>query len=576
VTGVPVTDTLNVRAVASPRGTLLARVPPGGRVRATGQRRRFLRSLWCEVVYGRWRGWVNARYLMPDDAELPTAAPMSGIERAAVQTSRGEPSPPAPPAESSPATVAVAPPPSEATPAENPDHQPPAVVATAAEPPSADAVLSTRPRSATEAAPPAGPENAPPASEPASRPKKYDVGGTIRSLTAAIQPVAYPRSPQGTTLDQVRVTMKATPIEGLTLEAHVVQAFMLSSVPATFDNNDFGPFGPNPYRALDMTKMWASSATTGAIATVDRLSAKLAFSRFDITVGRQPINFAKSYFWSPLDVFLPFTPQTIDREYKAGVDALRVDIPVTDDSGINLIAAAGARLHIDPQTANLGQGSVALETSALLLRTYTTLRNYDLALQAGSVYGGYHLGLGVAGDVMDLGVRGEASYLLARHDPPVTLNDPTGSPIDLHPFVNHLKLTFGIEHRFKNSLYYTLEYLYNGAVPGDGDALTPRLQIMLAETTNSSRHLVGGVVTYDVVPTFVVKVASILGIRPKVSALLGLSADYSVAENVDLSLGALIGVGPGTTESAPPAVSIPTSEFGGYPNLYYLLFKMYL
>ena len=76
------------------------------------------------------------------------------------------------------------------------------------------------------------------------------------------------------------------------------------------------------------------SAVTGVLA-----AEELGWG--DLTAGRQAITFGKAYFWNPLDVFFPFDSSQIDREYKPGVDALRIDVPLGAFSGLNLVGAAG-------------------------------------------------------------------------------------------------------------------------------------------------------------------------------------------------------------------------------------------
>jgi hypothetical protein len=63
VQGVESGDTLNIRASPDARSTLLGRIPPDGRVRATGRSKRVGPSTWKEVAYLRVRGWVNGKFL---------------------------------------------------------------------------------------------------------------------------------------------------------------------------------------------------------------------------------------------------------------------------------------------------------------------------------------------------------------------------------------------------------------------------------------------------------------------------------------------------------------------------------
>jgi hypothetical protein len=63
------------------------------------------------------------------------------------------------------------------------------------------------------------------------------------------------------------------------------------------------------------------------------------------------------------------------------------------------------------------------------------------------------------------------------------------------------------------------------------------------------------------------------------SASLVPTLEYSVAENVYIGGGAYVGIGPSPVlEEVPPAglrAPVFRSEFGSYPDLYYLSFRLY-
>lgn len=54
----------------------------------------------------------------------------------------------------------------------------------------------------------------------------------------------------------------------------------------------------------------------------DRLFYKRKFSRSDLAVGRQPIDWSMSHIWQPMNVFDAFHPTAIDTEFKPGIDSV--------------------------------------------------------------------------------------------------------------------------------------------------------------------------------------------------------------------------------------------------------------
>ncbi|WP_394829319.1 hypothetical protein [Pendulispora albinea] len=424
---------------------------------------------------------------------------------------------------------------------------------------------------------------APPADGAAPAPSShFDFGGSFRTLPVALQPLNLPdpharKQLEGAAVTQLRLTLKWKPADWFTSEAHVVQVFAASTLPGSVDDLTNAP--PQRYRALGLTNTWAGGERSAAVVNVDRLTIKLSAPWFDVTVGRQAINFSKAYFFSPLDVFLPFGPRAIDREYKPGVDAVRVDVPIGDQSGANVVLAAGPAVDVDPVTQAFTPPralySAEPQTSALLARFFTTIGSWDLSAQGGSVYGGYHAAAGVAGELLTLGVRAEASYLVSRHMTLARAPPSAASPTILVSG-HHPSFVFSVDRRFENGLYISAEYFYNGAVTGDS-FLAAALRTRIGETTNLGEHLVGALVTYEATPTMKIKAASVLSIHPEhfsASALVSPSVDWSVAENVDLTVGALLMFGARPAVD-PSGTTVARSEFGLFPNVYYAQFKFY-
>ena len=60
-----------------------------------------------------------------------------------------------------------------------------------------------------------------------------------------------------------------------------------------------------------------------------------------ITVGRQAIGFGRGLLFSAVDMFAPFSPLEVDREWRRGVDALRVEYRTTPLSSVELTAVFG-------------------------------------------------------------------------------------------------------------------------------------------------------------------------------------------------------------------------------------------
>lgn len=302
------------------------------------------------------------------------------------------------------------------------------------------------------------------------------------------------------------------------------------------------------YRLTDEDWNWEISDDVSTDLALDRVNLKAALSMADLTVGRQAVNFNQAYFWNPLDVFAPFGALQFDRDYKAGVDAARVDVPLGRTGGLNLVGAVGRETEAD---------EVSWDGSAVLARAFANGLDWDWALQGGKICGGYMAGAGASGEAGPVAVRGEAAYFAS--------SDPAGfSPVGL---TNHVEAVLGAGRRLTDALHVEMEYFFNGA--GEAEQLNAALPRVVAGTSRQlGRHFLGTAARYEFHPRLDGSMMWIWSLTDGSSALQpGLA--FSATENCDLWLGALVGVGPGLDGTT------VESEFGAYPEIVYLELKLY-
>jgi len=283
------------------------------------------------------------------------------------------------------------------------------------------------------------------------------------------EPFFDDRNTDRTSQNVLRLIAAGRPTEQLHYEVHGVQSYTYSTSRRETGSSLFGTSGTDTrYRSLDATWDWYESSKSLASLWLDRFNLKAALAKADITVGRQPITFGKAYFWNPLDIFLPFDPRQFDRDYKAGVDALRMDIPLGSFTGINLISVAGRELDYSGNYVDDGTLNASWYGSALLARTFTTFQGWDMALQGGKVYSGYQLGGGLVGEIGPVETRAEAAYFWAQD------SEPLPFPLEGDLVEDSFTGVLGFGHRFENTLTLEIEHFYNGA--GDSNDLDAPLR----------------------------------------------------------------------------------------------------
>ena len=349
----------------------------------------------------------------------------------------------------------------------------------------------------------------------------------------------------------LRLIMNGRPLDWLSFEVHGVQTVTFDSYDAGLASvSDLPGLGGNRsrYRANDVSWKWLERDHALAELYLDRANVQVSASGADFTVGRQAINFGKAYFWNPLDLFLPFDPRQFDREYKAGVDAARLDVPLGAFSGINVVGVAGRELP---------DGSVTWRGAAMIGRTFGNCRDWDWAIQGGKIAGGAMAGAGVSGEVGGIAIRGEAARTFA--------DDAETDEPELA--IDGLTAVAGVGHRFENTLDIEAEYFYNEA-GAPADLTMAALRVANGSSLQMSHHLAGIVGRYELTPLVKTSLAWIYSISDT-SSLFQPGVQISTSNESELLVGGLVSVG-----DRPDSLE-PRSEFGIYPTTVYLEFKYY-
>jgi hypothetical protein len=402
----------------------------------------------------------------------------------------------------------------------------------------------------------------------------FSLDGSIRTTVIAVDNYDYKRFFGDHRFDLLsqtvlRLTAAGRPASRLSYEVHLVQAYTFSSVRGAGAGGGFlGSLGGRArYRAFDLTRDWYQDRDHLASIWLDRLNVKLALPWADLTVGRQAITFGKAYFWNPLDVFLPFDPSQFDRDYKAGVDAVRLDVPLGRFAGINLIAAPGRELNVWSTYLRPGEDvRLSWYGSALLARAFATVKGWDLAVQGGKIYGGYQLGGGLVGEILTVQVRAEAARVWAGE------RRPLPAPFIGDVIEDHLTAVIGLGRRFPNTLDLEVEYLYNGA--GEPEDLASALARLAAGgSLHLGRHLIGMTASYEILPILTGRLALIYSLTDS-SVQIQPTLSLSVSDEATLIVGFALNRGR-RPETGPDGLTRIRSEFGTYPDYFYVQFKYY-
>ena len=126
---------------------------------------------------------------------------------------------------------------------------------------------------------------------------------------------------------------------------------------------------------------------------IDRANAQVHLRRADLTIGRQAIGWGRGVMFTSIDLFAPFSPLEVDREWRPGVDAARADIKLTDRSSLDLIGAFGD----------------TLDRSAFVARARGYAGTVDVEVAGGRRGEDLFVGMTSSAAVWDAEVHGEAA-----------------------------------------------------------------------------------------------------------------------------------------------------------------------
>ena len=269
---------------------------------------------------------------------------------------------------------------------------------------------------------------------------------------------------------------------------------------------------------------------------MDRLNATFDNDAIRLTVGRQAISYGSGRIWSPIDMIGAFSPTDIDREYKQGVDAIKLGYSLGSLSQIQAVVAPRDNW----------------DQTRMLVYGHSTISKLEYSLIVGDIYNDGVFGGDLQIDVFDAGLRTEYTYTITEGDP------------------NYASIVAGLDYQFQTGPYVLAEYYYNGIGATDVsnyNQIIQKKQYQEARVFNLGKHYGALMMGYDITGIISVSLLGIMNLNDH-SMLVNPTINVSMADNVSAVFGAQLNFGKEyETDFA--------SEFGAYPHLYVIQMNMY-
>ncbi len=183
---------------------------------------------------------------------------------------------------------------------------------------------------------------------------------------------------------------------------------------------------------LDLSVRWIDGGGYLLHSIIDRAFVQYSKGKWDITLGRQRINWGINTVWNPNDLFNAFNFLDFDYEERPGSDAIRVQYYTG--------AVSRAELAFAPDDT--------LEKSVGALLYQFNTKGYDIQLLSGYYRGDLAFGTGWAGNLGTVGFKGEATFF---------------TPLEAvsTDSLNSFNATFTLDYMFGNGFYLSGSGLYN-------------------------------------------------------------------------------------------------------------------
>ena len=96
-------------------------------------------------------------------------------------------------------------------------------------------------------------------------------------------------------------------------------------VTTTFGVSDDTSTHPDATKRFKLAKVFERGEDTRALVGLDRLALRYQSESLSFTIGRQALTWGSGFLFNPLDLFSPYAPTTVDREYKTGADLMQLE-----------------------------------------------------------------------------------------------------------------------------------------------------------------------------------------------------------------------------------------------------------
>lgn len=284
------------------------------------------------------------------------------------------------------------------------------------------------------------------------------------------------------------------------------------------------------HRLMNLTRAINDGDDYTVYHRLDRFNLTYASDRGTLRMGRQALTWGNGLLFNPMDIFNPFAPTTVQRDYKVGEDMLHFQLPAGDSEAQVLYLP-----RRDPET-----GDVADNQASLAGKWHFPVNEMEFDLMAACHFDDIILGIGASGYLGGAAWRWDMTY---------TYLDNAPSHDDYWQVVANIdyawqwggKNIYGLFEFYHNDLRQTRDY---GSALSD-PAISQR--VSRGELFTLGQNYLAGQLRLELHPLLLTNLTTIVNISDP-SAILQPQFMWDLATNFQLILGANFNWGDDNTE----------------------------
>lgn len=251
---------------------------------------------------------------------------------------------------------------------------------------------------------------------------------------------------------------------------------------------------------LKMSLDWNKSQRLYLHSIIDRLYYEKQTGDWNITLGRQRINWGINLAWNPNDIFNAYSFFDFDYEERQGVDGVLIRQNIDDMSFVEY------GISIDSN----------IENSSAAVRCGFNYKLYDMQFILGKARQDYVLGFGWAGNIKQAGFKGEMSLFNGIKD-------------QQRAFVSSVSL----DYTFNNGIYLNASHLYNSQGADSTGNINFISNELSAKNLSPLKQTFFIQAMYPLSPVFQIG-NSVMSSHDLTLIFLNPSLSYSLRDNLDL------------------------------------------